>query len=280
MAEAKPIVRLTRWSVASNDTGRGKRRRTEAVRWTIYGIDAEGIERVYVEHTTEAEHDAWRATDPLWAAAQRASFAKLLADPRTRDFVLRINIKAALDTGDTEMALALARHLSPETWAGSAKSADSEASPEEGTLPSREVAPPQGEARAMANTSTHGDFERDSESPMPKVRRRRKREEAKSPQSTPPSAEEIVSKVDLLAAREGLDESQGESIGGAMVSPHGHENVGEHIFTTFKEVRRALKAAETFGFNYVLTRSTEVQVAERDENGDISETEVYTMYSL
>lgn len=65
-----------------------------------------------------------------------------------------------------------------------------------------------------------------------------------------------------------------------MVSPHEHENVGEHIFTTFKEVRRALKAAETFGFDYVLTRSTAVKVTERDENGDVRETALYTHYSL
>jgi hypothetical protein len=78
----KPVVRLTRWSVAYSDIGRGKRQRAEASRWTIYGIDAVGVERVYVEHTTKAEHDAWRAADPLWEEAQRALFAKLLADPR------------------------------------------------------------------------------------------------------------------------------------------------------------------------------------------------------
>lgn len=64
-ASAKPIVRLTHWSVAYSDTGRGIRRRAEASRWTIYGIDADGVKRIYVEHTAEAEHDAWRASDPF-----------------------------------------------------------------------------------------------------------------------------------------------------------------------------------------------------------------------
>jgi hypothetical protein len=56
--------------------------------------------------------------------------------------------------------------------------------------------------------------------------------------------------------------------------------VGEYIFTSFKEARQALKAAETFGFDYVLTRSTTVEVTKRDDDGDSSETEAFTSYSL
>jgi hypothetical protein len=77
-ADAKPIVRLTRWAVGYSEVGRGKHRRHQASQWTIYGVDADGVERVYAQHTTEAEHDAWRATDPLWHEAQRAMFARLL----------------------------------------------------------------------------------------------------------------------------------------------------------------------------------------------------------
>ena len=65
-----------------------------------------------------------------------------------------------------------------------------------------------------------------------------------------------------------------------MVSGHAHESVGEYAFTEYKEVRQALKAAETFGFDYVLTRSTAVRVTARDDNGGITETEAQTIYSL
>jgi hypothetical protein len=96
-------------------TGRGKNRRTKAGRWTVFGLDASGTEHVYVEHATDEEHHAWRATDPLWREAQRGVIHQLMADPRTRDLVLQINIKAALDDGDNDTAVELARHLSTET---------------------------------------------------------------------------------------------------------------------------------------------------------------------
>lgn len=79
-----------------------------------------------MEHTTEAEHDVWRATDALWEEARHALFAKLLANPATRDTVLQINIKGVLDVGDTETALKLARHLSPEALARLTKGGDNE----------------------------------------------------------------------------------------------------------------------------------------------------------
>jgi hypothetical protein len=103
-AEGQPVVRLTRLTWGS--TGR----------WAVYGIDAQGCEPLSVEFVTEEEWNAWRETDPLWREAQRAMFGRLLKDPRTRDVVLKINIKAALDKGDIEAAAALARYLSPEAW--------------------------------------------------------------------------------------------------------------------------------------------------------------------
>lgn len=108
----RSIVRITRWSVE----GGSARQEAEVSRWIIYGVDEGGVERVYAEHTTEAEHRAWCATDPLWRQAQQAMFASLLSNPKTRDTVLRINIAAALEAGDREMAMTLAQHLSAETW--------------------------------------------------------------------------------------------------------------------------------------------------------------------
>lgn len=55
---------------------------------------------------------------------------KLLDNPKTRDLVLQINIKGALDKGDTETAVALAKHLSPEAW--QRLMADSNESPGQG----------------------------------------------------------------------------------------------------------------------------------------------------
>jgi hypothetical protein len=112
----RPIVRITRLSIASSDTGRGKNRHTVPTRFTVYGVDASGNERVYVEHTSEQEHEAWRASDPLWHQAQGAMFDKLLANPSTRDTVLQINIAAALKDGDTETAAKLAQRLSPKRF--------------------------------------------------------------------------------------------------------------------------------------------------------------------
>jgi len=55
---------------------------------------------------------------------------KLLNNPKTRDLVIQINSKAALDKGDTETALALIEHLSPEAW--QTLMADSNESPGQG----------------------------------------------------------------------------------------------------------------------------------------------------
>ena len=112
--DERPIVRISRLCMTSSVTGRGKRQRAETERWTVYGVDADGVERVYVEHVTGEEHKAWKETDPLWREAQRALLARLLRNPATRDTVLQINIRAALDAGDRETAAVLASHLSTE----------------------------------------------------------------------------------------------------------------------------------------------------------------------
>lgn len=87
-----PIVRITRFEEHASTSGRGKKFRIVPQRWTVYGVDAEGIERVYVEHTTEEEHKAWLATDALWHEAQLAVVDRFLADPRTRGMMIRLAI--------------------------------------------------------------------------------------------------------------------------------------------------------------------------------------------
>lgn len=88
----------------------------QASRWILNEVDGDGIGRIYAEQTTEAEHRAWCATDPLRRPAQQAMFARLLSSRKTRDTALRINIAAAQEAGDWKTAMTLAQHLSAETW--------------------------------------------------------------------------------------------------------------------------------------------------------------------
>lgn len=108
-----PIVRLTSWSAATSISGRGKHE-VASTQWTIFGVGAKGNERVYVELPSQEEYDAWAASDPLWEEAQHAMFERLLNHPATRDIVLKLNIKAALDNDDPETAMKLAQSLSPK----------------------------------------------------------------------------------------------------------------------------------------------------------------------
>lgn len=63
--DERPIARISRMSHSVSMAGRGKRQRAETHRWTVYGVGADGVERVYVEHATDEEREAWRANDPL-----------------------------------------------------------------------------------------------------------------------------------------------------------------------------------------------------------------------
>ena len=109
-AEPQGILHISRWTanikIDSGDT-----------RWTFYGVGASGAEEIYAECTTREEFDRFKASDALWREASAAIFRRLLDDPRTRDTVLRINIKAALDKGDNETAIELIKALSPEALA-------------------------------------------------------------------------------------------------------------------------------------------------------------------
>ncbi len=79
--------------------------------WTIYGVDAEGNERVYAQVPYE-QFEKWSKTDHLWKQAQSTMFDRLLSDPRTRDTVIKINIQAALEKGDKDTAIRLWNALS------------------------------------------------------------------------------------------------------------------------------------------------------------------------
>jgi len=109
-----PVVRISRYSIQClHPSSRGNRRKTESTRWTFYGVDEEGAERIYAEHNTEEEYKAWIETDPLWHEEQHALIKRLLDNPGARDTVIKINVAAAINKGDIGTAAELAQHLSP-----------------------------------------------------------------------------------------------------------------------------------------------------------------------
>ena len=78
---------------------------------TIYGVDAEGKERVYAQLPYK-QFKKWSKTDSLWRQSQSAMFRCLLSDPRTRNTLIRINLRAALEKGDEDTAIKLWNALS------------------------------------------------------------------------------------------------------------------------------------------------------------------------
>ena len=109
--QESPIIRLTRWSVTLPLPKKGSKDPKKDGDTTIYGVDAEGNERVYVQVPSE-RWEEWSKTDPLWNQAQSAIFDRLLSDPSTRDTVIKINIQAALEKGDEDTAIKLWNALS------------------------------------------------------------------------------------------------------------------------------------------------------------------------
>jgi hypothetical protein len=100
------VIRLTRWQVSISMP---KKRSTDAPndeKWTLYGVDAEGAEKVYAQIPSR-RWKKWSKTDPLWNQAQKAMIERLLSNPKTRDTVIEINLKSALDDGDEETAKTL-----------------------------------------------------------------------------------------------------------------------------------------------------------------------------
>ncbi len=105
------IVRLTRWSVTLSLPEKESKDPKKDGDRTIYGVDAEGNERVYARVPSE-RWQKWSKTDPLWNQTQKAMFQRLLSDPKTRDTVIKINIQAALEKDDEETAIKLWSALS------------------------------------------------------------------------------------------------------------------------------------------------------------------------
>jgi hypothetical protein len=106
-----PIVRLTRWQVETSLPRKSINTSPKSENWTIYGVDSEGIEKIYAQVPNE-QFQTWAKTDRLWGRAQSAMFARLLSDPRTRDLVIKINIKEALEKDDNNSAIMLWNALS------------------------------------------------------------------------------------------------------------------------------------------------------------------------
>ena len=101
------IIRLTRWKVeVSLSKKKSSKEHPENDNYTIYGVDAEGKERVYVQLPYK-QFKKWSKTDSLWRQAQSAMFRCLLSDPRTRNTLIRINLRAALEKGDEDTTIRL-----------------------------------------------------------------------------------------------------------------------------------------------------------------------------
>jgi hypothetical protein len=109
--QESPIIRLTRWSVALSWPKKGSKDTKKDGDTTIYGVDAQGNEKVYAQVSSE-RWEEWSKTDPLWNQAQKVMFQHLLSNPKTRDTVIKINIQAALEKGDEETVIKLWNALS------------------------------------------------------------------------------------------------------------------------------------------------------------------------
>jgi hypothetical protein len=109
--QESPIIRLTRWQVEVSLSKKPSKEPPKSENCTIYGVDAEGNERVYAQVPYE-QFEKWSKTDHLWRQAQSAIFDRLLSNPRTRDTVIKINIQAALQKGDEDTAIRLWNALS------------------------------------------------------------------------------------------------------------------------------------------------------------------------
>ncbi|APH11925.1 hypothetical protein ASJ33_01530 [Dehalococcoides mccartyi] len=109
--QESPIIRVTRWSVKMSFPKKGNKEPETHGDTIIYGVDAEGKEKVYAE-IPSIKWEEWSKKDPLWNQAHNAMLDNLLSDPKTRDFVIQVNIQAALDDGDEEMAIRLWNALS------------------------------------------------------------------------------------------------------------------------------------------------------------------------
>ncbi len=109
--QESPIIRLTRWEENISFEKKVGEGHPKDEKYTVYGVDAEGNERVYAQLSAK-QWKRWSKTDPLWKTAHSAMIQRLLSDPSTRDTVILFNIEAALKKGDEKTALELANALS------------------------------------------------------------------------------------------------------------------------------------------------------------------------
>ncbi|OBW63489.1 MAG: hypothetical protein A9183_07140 [Dehalococcoides mccartyi] len=114
--QESPIIRLTHWEEDISFEKKLFDGPPKDEKYTVYGVDAEGNERVYKQLSAK-QWKRWSKTDPLWKAAHSAMIQRLLSDPSTRDTVILFNIEAALKKGDEKTALELANALSESTKA-------------------------------------------------------------------------------------------------------------------------------------------------------------------
>jgi hypothetical protein len=109
--QESPIIRVTRWSETLSLPKKGSKVSKKHGDTTVYGVDAEGNEKVYAQVPSQ-QWEKWSKTDPLWNQAQSAMFDYLLSNPKTRDFVIKLNLQAALEKGDEDTAIKLWNALS------------------------------------------------------------------------------------------------------------------------------------------------------------------------
>jgi hypothetical protein len=114
--QESPVIRLTRWQVEVPLSNKSCKEPPKGKNWTIFGVDAEGNEKVYA-HVPHKQFKKWSKTDRLLSQAQKAMSQSLLSNPKTRDIVIKINIQAALKKGDEETAIRLWNALSESTKA-------------------------------------------------------------------------------------------------------------------------------------------------------------------
>jgi hypothetical protein len=111
MKQDSSVIRLTRWQAHISFLKKKGKENPKDEYWTLYGVDAEGNEKVYAQIPSN-QWEEWSKTDPLWNHCQKAMFRRLLSHPKTRDTLIKINLKSALEKGDKETAEKLWEGLS------------------------------------------------------------------------------------------------------------------------------------------------------------------------
>ena len=62
--QESPIIRLTRWQMEVSLPKKSSKDSPKSKDWTMYGVDAEGNERVYAQVPSE-QFEKWSKTDHL-----------------------------------------------------------------------------------------------------------------------------------------------------------------------------------------------------------------------